>query len=87
MVLFTIDDVKESDILDMQDTLRELKIDHSYDNKIGGIPHDWGHKELNTYLEQEIVRDCFDTLRFLNRLPDDLPWIQEELKRENENYT
>ena len=40
MVLFTIDDVKEADILDMQDNLRELKIDHSYDNKIGGIPPD-----------------------------------------------
>ena len=83
MVLFTIDDAKESDILDMQDSLRELKIDHSYDNKIGGIPPDWGHKELNTYLEQEIVRDCFDTLKALNRLPDDVSWIQEELKREN----
>ena len=82
MVLFTIDDVKEADILDMQDNLRELKIDHSYDNKIGGIPPDWGHKELNTYLEQEIVRDCFDTLKALNRLPDDVSWIQEELKRE-----
>jgi len=83
MVLFTIDDVKESDILEMQDSLRELKIDHSYDNKIGGIPPDWGHKELNTYLEQEIARDCFDTLKALNRLPDDVPWIQDELKREN----
>ena len=83
MVLFTIDDVKESDILEMQDTLREIKINHSYDTRIGGIPPDWGHKELNTYLEQEIVRDCFDTLKALNRLHDDVPWIQDELKREN----
>lgn len=74
---------KESDILEMQDTLREIKINHSYDTRIGGIPPDWGHKELNTYLEQEIARDCFDTLKALNRLPDDVPWIQDELKREN----
>lgn len=37
MVLFTIDDVKESDILEMQDTLREIKINHSYECFLLGI--------------------------------------------------
>ncbi len=83
MVLFTKDNATENDIIKMQKILQKCKIDHSYDTKIGGIPPDWGHKEMDEYFEQEIARDCFDTLKALNRLPDDVPWIQEELKREN----
>jgi len=55
MVLFTIDDVKESDILEMQDTLREIKINHSYDTRIGGIPPDWGAQRAKHISR---TRDC-----------------------------
>jgi hypothetical protein len=54
--------------------LKKHKIDHAYDERVD----DW-----NCPLEQVAVRDFFEYLKGLNRLPDDAPWIQEELKREN----
>ena len=57
-----------------QEYLKKHKIDHAYDERVD----DW-----NCPLEQVAVRDFFEYLKGLNRLPDDAPWIQEELKREN----
>lgn len=57
-----------------QEYLKKHKIDHAYDERVD----DW-----NCPLEQVAVRDFFEYLKGLNRLPDDVPWIQEELKREN----
>lgn len=87
MVLFTKDKATENDIIKMQKILQKCKIDHSYDDKVESIPPDCGFWDSSNYFLQEIARDCFDTLKALNRLPDNIPWIQEELKRENENHT
>ena len=57
-----------------QQYLRDHKIDHNYD--------DW-MDAWNCPLEQRAVRDFFVYLKELGRLPDDVPWVQEELKREN----
>ena len=64
----------ESRVKFRQQYLREHKIDHNYDDWIDA----W-----NCPLEQKAVRDFFEYLKALNRLPDDVPWIQEELQREN----
>lgn len=67
----------ESRVKFRQQYLREHKIDHNYDDWIDA----W-----NCPLEQKAVRDFFEYLKALNRLPDDVPWVQEELKR-SENHT
>lgn len=77
MVLTTIIDINEAFIEEMQAFLKNTPIDHK-----------WTDKDIEAFdgdcpVSQEIARDYFDTLKALNRLPDDVPWIQEELKREN----
>lgn len=84
MVLFSKDEATENDIIKMQKILQKCKIDHSYDDKVESIPPDWEFFDSSNYFLQEIARDCFDTLKALNRLPNDVPWVQEKLKR-NEN--
>ena len=73
-----LDTTVESLVKFRQQYLRKHKIDHNYDERVD----DW-----NCPLEQVAVRDFFEYLKGLNCLPDDVPWIQEELKRENENHT
>ena len=85
MVLFTKDEATENDIIKMQNILQKCKIDHSYDDKVESIPHDWEFLDSINYFLQEIARDCFDTLKALNRLPNDVPWVQEKLKRSENN--
>lgn len=69
-----LDITTESHVKFRQQYLREHKIDHNYDDWVDA----W-----NCPLEQKAVRDFFEYLKALNRLPDDVPWVQEELKREN----
>lgn len=85
MVLFTKDEATENDIIKMQKILQKCKIDHSYDDKVESIPPDCGFLYSSNYFLQEIARDCFDTLKALNRLPNDVPWVQEKLKRSENN--
>ena len=66
----------ESRVKFRQQYLREHKIDHNYDDWIDA----W-----NCPLEQKAVRDFFEYLKALNRLPDDVPWVQEELRRSENN--
>lgn len=77
MVLTTIIDINENSIRRMQNFLIKTPIDHK-----------WTDEDIEAFdgdcpASQELARDYFDTLKALNRLPDDVPWIQEELKREN----
>lgn len=62
----------------MQQYLRENRLNHDFD--------DWADA-WNCPLEQVLVRDFYELLKERNCLPNDVPWIQEELKRENENHT
>lgn len=77
MVLTTIIEINESSIKRMQAFLKKTPIDHK-----------WTDEDVEAFdgdcpVSQEIARDYFDTLKALNCLPDDVPWVQEELKREN----
>ena len=68
------------DIEKLQGYLVKYRINHQYDTEMelfdGNVPYN-----------QILVRTAFNLLKRLDKLPQGVPWIQEELKRENENRT
>ena len=77
MVLTTIIDINERSINRMQAFLKKLLSTTSGQTKTL-------KRSTATVLRLKRLQEAiFDTLKALNRLPDDVPWIQEELKREN----
>ena len=70
-----LDTLNEEEIIKYrQEYLKRHEIDHSYDERLD----DW-----DCPLEQVAARDFFNYLKQRDCLPDDVLWIQEELKRKN----